>query len=398
MYLKRSQACHKRLNLSKKRSNEKKIGLRKDDRDVKDKKAKKTSSEKEKLTPREKFLKRAEVYTRHYTNERIRKQILEDCVLYRFMVVSFLVACFLILMSVGRTIKDINTDHKVPFNNYFWNVTDDFYSVEITEKPQKVYGSYYDLTVGDDHIPAVNFDFGSISEKGVPVKLRGKIRKVRDSGKEDRKNIKEYYQKTGYLETLKEEEYCFYYLDGSFPNMWNELKNNHPFGLVFGLTILVALALVNYNDNTLNTAKHIRPAVSGRRRSAKQIDDLANHPDTVWLEAPEVFVTPEALIGINKGITVIDYDDIAGLKARTRNHSRRTYRGPRGRVTAGRALYNALTEHHTEWQTYRLIIKTKRHRRMVLTETRHQNGYKALIPVLTARCEGFDIDKDLIVK
>lgn len=398
MYLKRSQACHKRLNLSKKRSNEKKSGLRKDDRDVKDKKAKKTSSEKEKLTPREKFLKRAEVYTRHYTNERIRKQILEDCVLYRFMVVSFLVACFLILLSVGRTIKDINTDHKVPFNNYFWNITDDFYSVEITEKPQKVYGSYYDLTVGSEHILARGFDLDALFEKGGPVKLRGKIRRVRDSRKEDRKNIKEYYQKTGYLETLKEEEYCFYYLDGSFPNMWNELKNNHPFGLVFGLTILVALALVNYNDNTLNTAKHIRPAVSGRRRSAKQIDDLANHPDTVWLEAPEVFVTPEALIGINKGITVIDYDDIAGLKVRTRNHSRRTYRGPRGRVTAGRAIYHALTEHHTEWQTYRLIIKTKRHRRMVLTETRHQNGYKALIPVLTARCEGFDIDKDLIVK
>ncbi len=351
------------------------------------KKAAKTAApKKEKLTPREKFLKRAEVYTRHYTNERIRAQILEDCVLYRFMVVSFLVACFLILLSVGRTIKDINTDHKVPFNNYFWNITDDFYSVEITEKPQKVYGSYYDLTVGDDHIPAVNFDFGSISEKDVPVKLRGKIRRVRDSRKEDRKNIKEYYQKTGYLETLKEEEYCFYYLDGSFPNMWNELKNNHPFGLVFGLTILVVLALVNYDDNTLNTAKHIRPAVSGRRRSAKQIDDLANHPDTVWLEAPEVFVTPEALIGINKGITVIDYDDIAGLEVRTRNHSRRTYRGPRGRVTAGRAIYHALTDHYTEWQTYRLIIKTKRHRRMVLTETRNKDGYKELLPYLNSRC------------
>jgi hypothetical protein len=62
------------------------------------------------------------------------------------------------------------------------------------------------------------------------------------------------------------------------------------------------------------------------------------------------------------------------------------------------AIYYSLTEHHTEWQTYRLIIKTKNHRNMLLTETAYKYGYKQLLPVLTARCEGFDIDKDLIVK
>ena len=363
--------------------------------DGKEVKAKKPSAKKEKLTPREKFLKRSEVYTRHYTNEHIREQILEDCVLYRFMVVTFLVACFLILLSVGRTIKDIYTDHKVPFNNYYWNINDDFYSVEITERPQKVYGSYYDLTVGSEHILARGFDLDKLFEKGSPVKLRGKIRRVKDSDENARKSIKEYYQKTGYLESLKEEEYCFYYLDGSMPNMWNELKNNHPLGLVFGLTILVVLIVVNYDDNTLNTAKHIRPEVSGRRRSAKEIDDLANHPDTVWLDGIEVFVTPEALIGINKGLTVIDYEDIKGIRVKTRNHSRRTYRGPRGRVGVGMAIYYALTEHHTEWQTYRLIVKTKKHRKMLLTETTYKDGYKQLLPVLSARCVDADISEDL---
>lgn len=396
MYLKRSQACHKRPNLSKKRSNEKKSGLRKDDRDVKDKKAKKTSSEKEKLTPREKFLKRAEVYTRHYTNERIRKQILEDCVLFRFLIVTFLIACFLILLSIGMTIKDIYTDHKVPFNNYYWNINDDFYSVEITERPQKVYGSYYDLTVGSEHILARGFDLDALFEKGGTVKLRGKIKRIKKSDENARKSIKEYYQKTGYLEFLKEEEYCFYYLDGAKPNMWKELKNNHPLGLVFGLTILVVLAIVNYDDNTLNTAKHIRPAVSGRRRSAKEIDDLANHPDTIWLNDIKVFATPEALIGLNKGLTVIDYKDIKGIRVKTRNHSRRTRRGPRGRVGVGMAIYYSLTEHHTEWQTYRLIIKTKKHRNMLLTETAYKYGYKQLLPVLSERCVDVTISEDLL--
>lgn len=367
------------------------FGRRKDEVNVKDKKAKKTSTGKEKLTPRQKFEKRSEVYTKKYTNERIRKQILEDCVLYRFVIVSFLVSCLLILLSFGRTIKDINTDHKVPFNDFFWKINDDFYSVEITERPQKVYGSYYDLTVGSEHILATGFDFDKLFEKGSPVKLRGKIRRVKDSDENARKSIKEYYQKTGYLESLKKEEYCFYYINGAKPDLWKELKNNHPLGLVFGLTILVVLIIVNYDDNTMNTAKHIRPACSGRRRSAKEIDDLANHPDTVWLDDIRVFVTPEALIGLNKGLTVIDYKDIAGIMVKTRNHSRRTHRGPRGRVGVGMAIYYSLTEHHTEWQTYRLIVKTKKHRNMLLTETSYKYGYKQLLPVLSAKC----IDVDL---
>ena len=364
--------------------------------DGKEVKAKKPSAKKGKLTPREKFLKRAEVYRKNYTNEHIREQILEDCVLYRFMIVSFLVSCLLILLSFGRTIKDINTDHKVPFNDFFWKINDDFYSVEITERPQKVYGSYYDLTVGSEHILATDFDFDKLFEKGSPVKLRGKIRRVKDSDENARKSIKEYYQKTGYLESLKKEEYCFYYINGAKPDLWKELKNNHPLGLVFGLTILVALALVNYDDNTMNTAKHIRPACSGRRRSAKEIDDLANHPDTIWLNDIKVFVTPEALIGLNKGLTVIDYKDIAGIRVKTRNHSRRTHRGPHGRVGVGMAIYYSLTEHHTEWQTYRLIVKTKKHRNMLLTETAYKYGYKQLLPVLSERCVDVTISEDLL--
>ena len=362
----------------------------------KKKAAKAAAPKKEKLTPREKFLKRAEVYTKDYTNPLIRRQILEDCVLFRFMLVMFLLGCFLILLSVGRTIKDINTDHTVPFNHYYWNITDDFYAVEVTQKPQKVYGSYYDLTVGNEHILARNFDLDKVFEKDGPVKLRGKIKRVRESDEDARKSIKEYYQKTGYLNSLKEEEYIFYYLDGTRPDLWKELRNNHPLGLVFGLTILVVLIIVNYDDNTMNTAKHIRPACSGRRRSAKEIDDLANHPDTVWLDDIRVFVTPEALIGLNHGLTVIDYGDIKGIKVKTKTHRRRTYRGPRGRVGLGMAIYYSLTEHYTEWQTYRLIVRTKKHRNMLLTEMAYKYGYKQLIPVLSERCVDVTISEDLL--
>lgn len=351
------------------------------------KKAAKTAApKKEKLTPREKFLKRAEVYTKNYTNPLIRRQILEDCVLFRFVIVTFLIGCFLILLSIGRTINDINTDHKVPFNHYYWNVTDDLYAVEITQKPQKVYGSYYDLTVGNEHIMARNFDLDKVFEKEGPAKLRGKIKRVRESDEDARKSIKEYYQKTGYLGSLKEEEYIFYYLDGTRPNLWKELKNNHPIGLVFGLTILVILAIVNYDDNTLFTIKHLRPACSGKRRSAKEIDDLANHEDTVWLDDIAVFVTPEALIGLNHGLTVIDYEDIKGIKVKTKTHRQRTHRGPHGRMGFTMAMYYALTEHHTEWKTYYLIIKTKKHRSMILTETAFKDGYKELLPYLNSRC------------
>ena len=87
--------------------------------------------------------------------------------------------------------------------------------------------------------------------------------------------------------------------------------------------------------------------------SAREIDELANHPDTIWLPEIQVFVTPIGLIGLNHGLTVVDRVDIAGIEI-------------------------------NEEKKY-LIIRTQKHRRMLLTEMPFADGYKTLIPILKER-------------
>ncbi len=181
--------------------------------------------------------------------------------------------------------------------------------------------------------------------------------------------------------------------DPSFFRWVNEVRENHPLGLVFGLTIIIFAGVGAHECNSKNMFKHIRPACSGRRLSAKEIDDMANDPATVRDRETGVFETPQALIGINKGLTVICYDDIAGISLRSKHHSENTSHSPgRGRMGISRAAYYVLTDHYREWDTYYIVIRTKKHRKMVLTETAYRRSYESLLPVLKEKCGDIDYD------
>ncbi len=135
--------------------------------------------------------------------------------------------------------------------------------------------------------------------------------------------------------------------------LWDAISRDHPVGVVFGTTILIVTGIWNQMCGAHYTFKHLRPACSGRRYSAREIDELANHPDTIWLPEIQVFVTPIGLIGLNHGLTVVDRVDIAGIEI-------------------------------NEEKKY-LIIRTQKHRRMLLTEMPFADGYKTLIPILEER-------------
>ena len=156
--------------------------------------------------------------------------------------------------------------------------------------------------------------------------------------------------------------------------------------LVFGIVIIIVNTVGILTFGSLNMFKHIRPHCSGKRYKAKEINDLANHPDTVWNEGLEIYLTPEALIGINRGLTVIEYDDIVSIKAKKKYHTRRI--GPPYPTTAGRLFtsfaYEA-TKDFKDWYTYLIIIKTRTHKRMVLTEVGDSNCDKALKELLDKR-------------
>ncbi len=154
-----------------------------------------------------------------------------------------------------------------------------------------------------------------------------------------------------------------------------------------GITIIIVACVGIGELGTLNMLKHIFPACSGRHYKAKEIDEQANDPETVWINDAGVFAAPKALIGFNKGLAVAEYKDIAGISIKGKHHSKNmSYTPARGRVGPARALFYAFTDHYREWDTYYIIIRTRNHRRFVLTETAYKDSYESLKPILDERC------------
>ena len=170
-------------------------------------------------------------------------------------------------------------------------------------------------------------------------------------------------------------------------HLMSSIREDHPVGIAFGLTIIVMASVWIHEADSLCMIKHIFPACSGRRYQAKEIDDLANDPKTCWIPELQVFAAPQALIGFNKGITVVEYDDIAGIRIKVKEHSEKTTKGGnRGRMNVRRAMYFALTDKYREWKTYYIIIKTKKRKRMVLTEVK-SNTYESLVQIIREKCK-----------
>ncbi|MCR5214955.1 MAG: hypothetical protein K6E10_11120 [Eubacterium sp.] len=306
-------------------------------------------------------------YTKNYTNEHIRKQIQSDIMMAKTGIILLLIGIALILTSVVRTYIDIHADNQIPFNNYSDNIDDTFYSVVMEEKPQKVCSpddgsniSYYDLKAGNDHILLAHVGNNILGMDG-PGTLHGKLKRIRPTKEKTREIIKEYYQSIGYYDTLKDEEYAYYYLDCSEISFWDEMKNNHILGIVFGITIIIVATV--FLQDMISMKKHLRPVYTGKRYRAKEIDRLANDIDTVWLNIIQVLVTPSALIGLNHGITVIEYGDIYGIEVNKIKH-RNKYR---------------------KWETYKIFIETKKHRKILLTECELSKGYISLLQELDKR-------------
>ncbi|MBO7426274.1 MAG: hypothetical protein J6U23_11410 [Clostridiales bacterium] len=160
-------------------------------------------------------------------------------------------------------------------------------------------------------------------------------------------------------------------------------------GLVFGCTIVVVVFILMIISGTFNMPKHIRPACSGRRYTPREIDAMANDPDTTWNEIIRAFVTPTTLIGINKGITVVDYEDIESVYSRKRWHSERATTINSDARRFGR-LYNHYGDHlryrnRLEWYTYVIRIKTHSGKRLTLTETVYEDACEALNAIVAEK-------------
>ena len=137
-------------------------------------------------------------------------------------------------------------------------------------------------------------------------------------------------------------------------HLWDAYKGHHPLLMAIGLTFLVIGVMFSFDF--LRMLRNIRPVCSGTRYSAEEIDRMANNPYTVWLSGIEVLATPSALIGLNHGLTVVDCCDIDSISITTIKH---------------RSKYRS-------WKTYCLIIETKKHKQITLTEYEGQGNHRTL--------------------
>ena len=337
---------------------------------------KKKKAAERKREAEEKIDKETKRFTKKYTNQYIRKQIQDDVFNSKLVFWLLAMGAALVLVSFIRTYNDINEDNPIPFNNYFDNIDEKYYSVVITEKPVEVCspenGSdarIFDLKVGNDHILAKYLDKKTVMGNDDAIKLRGKLRRISVSSEKTREIIKKYYQEIGYFETLNDEEFAYYYLDCSDISLWDELKKGHMLGFAFGITIIIVGLSFSYS--ILYFIRDIRPKCSGRIYKAEEIDRLANDLDTDWIQSMNVFVTPSSLIGLNHGLVVIDYKDIYGIKRE------RVYHKTKNRI----------------YYTYRIIIETKNHKNMTLTECEKEYCDEKLAVYLDKRFVKYKLQK-----
>ena len=152
------------------------------------------------------------------------------------------------------------------------------------------------------------------------------------------------------------------------------LLNDHPVGLIFGITILIVNSLAIHWTGTLNVFKHLRPACGSVRYTPEEIDEQAELPESVWYPGSRIYITPKIIIGTQKGITAVEYSDIKKAYIRASWHIRRTtpYYVPRFKTK------------YREYYRYQLVIKTNNHKKLIMN-----NGNRceeAIVKIIKERC------------
>ena len=159
-------------------------------------------------------------------------------------------------------------------------------------------------------------------------------------------------------------------------------------GRVFGLSIVVIVCIFVVISGNLNMRKHIIPACSSRRYTPQEIDAMANDPETTWNETIRTFVTPTTLIGINKGLTVVDYDDVETIKSWERWHSERATTINSDARKFGKLTGTLRWRKRLDWDTYVLVIKTHTGKRLMLTETVYEDAHDVLQAIVEEHRSG----------
>ena len=101
-------------------------------------------------TAKKKTLRKDPPFKIRYKNEHLRAQVLENAAGMRILAAVGLFGLFLCFMSFYNTYKDLYEKREIRFTDILGLMDDTVYTVEITERPEELYPSYYMVKMGDN--------------------------------------------------------------------------------------------------------------------------------------------------------------------------------------------------------------------------------------------------------
>lgn len=259
--------------------------------------------------------------TRMYRNENIRKQIFENMAGIFVIPVLFIISVALTFSGAAVLYRD-KTEHKpIPFD-YLYR-SDEIYYTEITGTPEKM-GTWYYMVNADGHKIVVNMIYGDVYgqvkrdlESSGHSTVHGILKELDEDETALRNAIKKAYLENGYYNEHEIEMFGYYYLYCLDDGLVTETLKYHPIILDIGLIgLFVTACMIAYNG-TFNLFKHRDPACGAVKYTPSEIDEQVNMPEAKWLPYLNICLAPKILVGIAKGVSAVEYEDIARIGIRS---------------------------------------------------------------------------------
>ena len=93
------------------------------------------------------------------------------------------------------------------------------------------------------------------------------------------------------------------------------LCNDHPLGLMFGITGIIVLLIGYYGcGGKEDIVKIVYPECGISHYSQLAIDEQANSDESVFLPKTEMILAPEILVGFDGGVKAIKYEEIKMIR------------------------------------------------------------------------------------
>lgn len=256
-----------------------------------------------------------------YQNEIIRRQVKENSTFFELIIVAIIISIAMVSASFIMTYTQNKKQPHIPFEELAGSKSayNSIYYGYVVGEPEKLAEGYYGVRMDDYHFilhvsdSYVKYKINSEIEEKKSSKIHGSIMILNKDEHEDTcQKISEFYNKNN--NPVYTTDHGYRYLEVMDGTLLSETITAHPLGLIFGITGFILEAMMIFWSGTLKMIKYLRPKCGSRRYTDEEIDEQANMPDSVWLSSLGIFLAPEIMIGIRKGITVVEYGDISLIK------------------------------------------------------------------------------------